>query len=186
MADPSDDLCIEERIDQAKRLFSVYSGFIRSSIRYFVREESERDDIYQELFIFFVRKPLPKDVNNIKGFLYRVIADRIRDLRRKKSRYQNCLVRYAETVSEVTEEETLTDLFQQEQAEEIYRILQIYLTENEARAITLRYKHEYDIHKTAETMGVQPKTISRYVCIGLKKIREVFKKRERAQHEEGE
>ena len=187
-AGPSDDPCVEERIKLAEQLFSEYGGFIRSVIRFFIHEQTVQEDVYQELFVFFIRKPVPEDVQNIKGFLYRVIADRIKDLKRKQTRYNNRLVKYAESINPSVEsdENGVFTVIQREQAEKVYAVLEEYLTENEARAITLRYKHDLDIHETAEVMDVQPKTVSRYVCIGLKKIRDVFKKRERAQHEEGE
>lgn len=178
----------DEQVESAEQLFSQYGSFIRSIIRFFVRDVEEQEDLYQELFIFFIRKPVPTEVRNIKGFLYRVVADRIKDQKRKQVRYHKRLEKYADMVNpmESSEETGFSAMFRKEQAELVFSFLENYLTVNEATAITLRYKDECDINETARIMNVQPKTVSRYVCVGLKKIRTVFQKMERAHDEEGE
>jgi len=178
---------MDEQIQSVERLFSQYGEFITSVIRFFVKDPFEQEDIYQELFIFFIRKPMPGDVRNMKGFLYRVIGDRIRDRKRRQVRYQQNLEKYADHSSSESKEEvsSVSTVHQKEQAERVYSLMKDYLTQNEATAITLRYKYDCDIHETARRMNVQPKTVSRYVCVGLKKIRNVFGRMERT-HEEGE
>jgi RNA polymerase sigma factor (sigma-70 family) len=178
---------VDEQVQSAERMFAQYGGFIASIIRFFVKDPSEQEDIYQELFLFFMRKPIPGDVRNIKGFLYRVIGDRIRDRKRRQVRYQQNLEKYADRSNREPREEvsSVATVHQKEQAERVFSLMKDYLTRNEAMAITLRYKDDCDIHETARRMNVQPKTVSRYVCVGLKKIRDVFGRVERL-HEEGE
>lgn len=180
-----DQRSTEEQIQSAEQLFSQFDSYISSVIRYFVRDECEREDIYQELFIYFVRKPLPEDVRNVKGFLYRVIADRVKDRKRKQARYHKRLEKYADITGPVSEEADapLTDFLQKERMDRVLSVAKQYLTENEATAVMLRYKNDYDISETAKRMKVQPKTVSRYICVGLKKIRMVIQKMERAQDE---
>ena len=69
---------------------------------------------------------------------------------------------------------------QTEEAQQLINQIQQHLSENEAKAILYRYQHECTLEETADKMGLQPKTISRYVSVGLKKIREIVKNKERA------
>ena len=75
---------------KAEKLFVEYGGFIRSTLSFNVKNETLSDDIFQDLFLFFVSKPIGEEVKNVKGFLYRVISDRIKDTIRRKIRYQSC------------------------------------------------------------------------------------------------
>lgn len=138
----TDNLSLKERIQSAELLFAQHGNFIHSVIRFFVRDEFEREDVYQELFVFFINKPVPEDIRNLKGYLYRVVADRIKDLKRKQVRYRKRLERYAEMADPVNENETGSFLAfsDREMAEKVYSLLEQHLTENEAAAINLRYK----------------------------------------------
>jgi DNA-directed RNA polymerase specialized sigma24 family protein len=56
----------------------------------------------------------------------------------------------------------------------MFELIRRHLPKNEATAMALRYKDNYNIHETAKKMDVKPKSVSRYLSVGTKKLRQVL------------
>ena len=183
--------CRGDSILSAEQLFSLHGNLIRSVIRFYVKDEVEQDEIYQELFLYFARKPITEEIRNVQAFLYHVVRNLIKDRQRQQIRYERRLLRYADEKLAENQQETPEDsavhmLEVKEQAQKVLELLERHLSENEVTAIRLRYNQDCDLHETARRMNLQPNTVSRYVCIGMKKIRAVFGGQDKANKEEGE
>ena len=61
-----------------------------------------------------------------------------------------------------------------EEVEKMFELIHKHLPKNEATAMALRYKGDYNIHETAKKMDVKPKSVSRYLSAGTKKLRQVL------------
>ena len=61
-----------KNIELASQIFSEYGAFIPSITYTKVQEKQKADDLSQDFFLSLVHKPIPPDVRNIKGFIYRV------------------------------------------------------------------------------------------------------------------
>ena len=135
----------------------------------------KKADLYQDLFVYFVRKPIPSDVINIQAYLHRVILDRVRDRKRSQSRYRRHLGLYAQEPAykkESPAEVTIPNA----QAQELFDLLDAHLKKNEAAAILHCYKDDLEISEAARKMNIQPRSLSRYLSVGLKKIRKIVRK----------
>jgi len=60
---------------RAGEIFSLHGDFIRSVIRYRVKDETLVDDVFQDFFLSLAANPLPPDVRNVKNYLYRAIIN---------------------------------------------------------------------------------------------------------------
>ena len=162
-------------VDRATEIFDEYGEFIRSVIDFHVRDETLSDDLFQDLFLFLVSKPIPEEVQNVKAFLYKVICDAVKDTFRRIDRYQRRIYRYAEhrrgCVVGSHADRGLMDI---EETQKMFDLIERRLPKNEAVALKLRYGDNCDTAEVAEKMGVKPRSASRYVCVGLKKIRQFF------------
>jgi DNA-directed RNA polymerase specialized sigma subunit len=65
-----------------------------------------------------------------------------------------------------------------EETEKMLNLMQKNLSAKEAEAITLRYFNEDKISHVAQKMGIQKRSVSRYISVGLKKVRAVMKTNE--------
>ena len=152
-------------------IFAEYGSFIRSVIRFKIRNEAMCEDLFQDFFLFLIVNPIPQDIQNIKGFLYKAVSNRIVDAVRSTGRYQTRINRYAEhqtnTLSDCPEK-ILIDL---EETEKMFELLRENLPLNEALAVKLRYMDDYDTTEVAQKLKVDPRSVSRYVSVGLKKVR---------------
>ena len=163
-----------KNIQAAAEIFQEYGEFIRSVIRFNVRDESLRDDIYQDFFLYLAARSMPDEVGSWKGFLYKVLSDRIKDALRDVKRYQGKLSRYNEIQKPVAPAEPQEELSIIEEAEKTLAVISRSLPVVEAMAIRVRYKDEYDTAEAARKMGVKPRSVSRYLSAGLKKARLVI------------
>lgn len=167
-----------QQVDWAARLFEEHQAFIRSTLQFFIKNTQEEEEIYQDLFVYFVRKPIPDEVLRVKAWLYRVILDRIRDRKRRQSRYHKRLQAYA------LERPDRSDIAEavppdREQIAEVFELIKHHLTERQARAVLYKYQQQLDVEEIARRMEVDPRTVSRYVSVGLKKLRLLLNKDEK-------
>lgn len=164
-----------ENIGVAKQVFEEHGDFIQKVIRFHMGNKPEADDLFQDLFLFLISKPLPEDVRNVHSFLYRVITARVIDRFRHETRMKAIMNRYAQKKGQMLEERQKGTARQDEKADKVFNIIQRNLPRNEAMAITLKYKHDFDINETAKHMGIKPRSVSRYLSVGMNKLRYVVK-----------
>jgi RNA polymerase sigma factor (sigma-70 family) len=181
--DPLQD--VQHRVEFARQLFIEHGEFIHSVIRYITSNNEHTDDLYNDLFLFFVAKPVPNDVLSIRGYLYKVILDKVRDWQRSRTRYQIKIRYYSETKPKQLYP-FHKDADYSEDVKKIFGLIENNLSKTEAKAITLRYKNQYAIEEIAKEMSIKPRSVSHYISVGLRKIRVLLNIQERANHEEGE
>jgi RNA polymerase sigma factor (sigma-70 family) len=157
-------------VDRAGRIFDKYGDFIRSVIRFNVKSETEAEDLFQDLFLSLVAKPIPEEVQNVRGFLYKLISDTVKDAYRRTKRYQARIRKYAKYQLRTIENRPETSLIGVEEARRMFDLIETRLPAKEALAVKLRFKNECETGEVAEIMGVKPRSVSRYVSVGLKKI----------------
>jgi len=162
-------------VNAAARVFAEYSDFIRGVIRYRVRDESLAEDLFQDFFVTLVLKPLPEGISNVKGYLYRRIVNNIVNATHRVENYRARIHRYAELAKySTTEYDPESDLIAEEETNRMLELIESRLPGREAEAVGLRYKEELSVPEVASEMNVNNRTVSRYISVGLCKIREML------------
>ncbi|MHC4084083.1 MAG: RNA polymerase sigma factor [Planctomycetota bacterium] len=167
---------VPSNVERATGIFDKYGDFIRSVIRFHIRNEPEAEDVFQDLFLSLVARPIPLEVQNVKGYLYKILCDTVKDAYRRINRYQSRINRYTRRNLYVAENRPETELISVEETEKMFDLIERQLPAQEALAVTLRYREHYNTGEVAEMMGVKQRSVSRYVSVGLKKISNVFAK----------
>lgn len=163
-------------VGQAAVIFAEYGGFIRAVIHSQVKNEAQADDMFQDFFLSLVCKPVPQNVKNIKGYLYRAITNDIIDSARRVEKYRNYMHKYRKRLDSPINKRTPEDAFIfVEETNKMFELIKGRLRNNEFQAITLRYKNQYSIKNVAVRMGVKCKSVREYTSRGLKKIRQSLK-----------
>ena len=165
---------ISNNIGLAMKVFEEHGDFIRRIIRFHVKNETEAEDLFQDFFLLLVSKPIPEEVQNVRGFINRVVSDKAKDVSRKIGRYQGRIRRYAERRKRIIENGPENIVIEAEEAKKMFELIWRRLPPKEARAVTLRYMNSCDIGEVAEEMGIKQRSVSRYVSAGLKKVRQVL------------
>ncbi|MCK4751839.1 MAG: sigma-70 family RNA polymerase sigma factor [Planctomycetes bacterium] len=169
-------------VERATKIFAEHGDFIRSIINFNVKNKALSDDLFQDLFLYFISKSIPTEIRYMKGFLYKVTTDRIKDAFRRTGRYQAKLHRYANQRKSVPEREPEKAMIDIEETEKMFKAIARHLPSNEAIAVTLRYMDDNSITEIAEKMKIKPRSVSRYISVGLKKISYLFGTRQGGNH----
>jgi RNA polymerase sigma factor (sigma-70 family) len=173
---------VQHRVQLARKLFAEQGEFIRSVVRYATHNDEYIDDLVHELFLFFVAKPIPEDILNIRGYLYKVIHDKVTDWHRAQKRYKSKIQHYRE-IKEKEQAAVCRQTELHENAQQILDLIGKHLSRTEVRAILLRYQHQYAIEEVAKEMNIKSRSVSRYISVGLKKIRRFLNSQEGVNHE---
>ena len=166
----------DDAIQRAVAIFNEYGDFIRGVIRFQSHDRSWQEDLFQEFFLALIRKPVPADVRNIKSFLYRAVVNHILDSVRVRENYRRAVKKYARKTQIPINNRSAGNVFI-EDTEEInatIAYLAQYLQEREAQAFVLRYRDNFSIGEIAARMGVNARTVSRYLSESLKRLRETL------------
>ncbi|MHC4060082.1 MAG: RNA polymerase sigma factor [Planctomycetota bacterium] len=161
-------------VDRAAEVFEENGDFIRAIIRFYIKHEAEAEDLFQDLFLFLIARPIPSDVRNLRGFLFKVINDTVKDVFRGMERRQSRIHKYAQHNGHVTDNRPENVLMEAEEAKRMFELIERRLPPKEALAVTLRYRDNCDTDEVAKRMGVERRSVSRYVSVGLRRIRHVL------------
>ncbi|OHB59958.1 MAG: hypothetical protein A2167_06545 [Planctomycetes bacterium RBG_13_46_10] len=169
-----------DNIELASQIFNEYGDFIRATVLARVDNRDQADDIYQDLFLSLVSKPIPENVNSIKSYLYRTINNDIADSVRRVQRYKTHIQKYnLKIMCSINKTPFKNALVEDEQISKMFNLINEQLPKSSVQAITLRYRDGQDTTEVAKQMGVKSKSVSRYISIGIKKIRQILEGKQR-------
>jgi len=166
-----------KKVKTATEIFDEYRDAIVTIIHFNVSDKSKADDIFQELFLSLVHKPVPSETKDIKGYLYRTIINDILDMVRRRKTYQAQIRRYAQQLkygNSIIQKDPQHIVAEAEQIQRIFRLIEEQLPPHQAQAIIHRYRHNHTTTETARRMQIKKSTVSRYIYAGLKKIRRLL------------
>ena len=159
-----------ERVRLAAEVFRKYGTEIRAMIRFTVRDPAEADDVFQNLFLSLVARPLPPDIRSIKRYLYKAILhDAITQARREQCHRRHIKV-YASHQSRPWAEDPQDILMRTERMQAILQMAQT-LRPSEAKAIHCEYGLDCDRQHASQDMGIKRRSFAKYLWRGLSKLR---------------
>ena len=165
----------DEAIRAAAKVFAEHGRFIRGVIRFHAHDEVHEDDLFQEFFLALVNSPLPSNVRNIRGYLYRAIINDAVDMTRRQEKYQRNLKKHAERTRISINKKTLEDAIEEtDEIDCVFARLAKRLQPREAQVMSMRYRQDCSIGEIAAALGVNKRTVSRYLSSALSKIRGAF------------
>lgn len=165
-----------DAVRRAVAIFNEYGDFIRAVIRFQAHDRSWQEDLFQEFFLTLIRKPVPADVRNVKSFLYRAVVNHILDSVRARDNYRRAVKKYAKKARIPINTWSAGNVFIEDTEERNATIASLarHLQEREAQAFVLRYRDNFSVGEIAARMGVNARTVSRYLSESLKRLRETL------------
>ena len=124
-------------------------------------------------FLSLVSRPVPAEVRDIKGYIYRAIINDITDHIRHLGRYQALTHRCAD-YNKLTVNNRLPEdaLMEKEQTDRMIELIRKRVTKNEFKAIASRYRDGLSIKEAADRMSINNRSVSRYISTGLRKVKQ--------------
>lgn len=168
---------IQRNVKMAAEVFDEYGDEIRAIIKFNVKSETETDDIFQEFFLSIVHRPIPQSVQDIRGYLYRAVTNDIIDISRRSKSHRNRIKRYAECHKyNINEEYPENIVIQTEGVQKMFQLIESRLPKREAEVVVQRYGRNLNTTDTAQRMSVDRRTVSRYLSVAIKKVRQFIHK----------
>lgn len=167
----------QKRVDLATWIFAEHGSAIRAMIRQHVTCQEEEDEVYQNLYLSLVCSPPLEPPANIPAYLNTVIRNDVIDAVRQRRSHQQMVSKYAMWQTHDEVEDAPDDRVTQ--AEEVQRITGLVgklLPAREARAVIERYVYGHSMTDIAQHMRVKERTVSRYACVGIRRIRDAVSK----------
>lgn len=165
----------QKRVDLATQIFAEHGSVIRTMIRQHVTGADEEDEVYQNLYLSLVCNPPAQAPINVPAYLNTIIRNDVIDAVRRRKSAQQMVGRYAMHQAREEMESPPDDVVTQ--AEEVQRVTGLVgelLPAREAMAVIDRYVYDYSLTDIALHMGVTPRTASRYVCVGIRRVRDAL------------
>lgn len=165
----------QQKVDLATQIFDAHGAAIRAMIRRHVSNKDDEDDIFQGLYLSLICNPIPTPLTNTLAYLNTVIKNDAIDAARRKKSYQDLVSRYA--VSQTQEEIVPSpedEVIREEEAQRIAELVRSSLPAHEARAVIERYGYGRSTADAAQHMQVKERTVSRYLCVALQRIRQAI------------
>lgn len=159
-------------VTAAAEVFLEYGEFIRAIIRSRVPDEGEAHDFFHDFFVSLVTNPIPRHVTNVKSYLYRAIINDLVDARRRRMIQQSVLqeCRFYERSRAANTPDTV--VMDREEVLRLFDLIESRLSRTEAEAVNLRFRQDHTTEEAARRMNIKPRTLSRYVSVGLEKLRQ--------------
>jgi RNA polymerase sigma factor (sigma-70 family) len=166
-------------VARAAEIFSLHGNFIRTVIRFRIGDHDLVDDLYNNFFLSLVSRPIPPDVHNIKSYLHRAIINDCFDTTRRIERYQDKIQRYAKYAeNSINIAPPENALIEKEETDKLFKLIEEVLPSSESQAVILKYKDDSSIGEVAKEMAVNKRSISKYISVGLKKVRQFVAEKE--------
>jgi len=161
----------QERVRLAAEVFHKYGREIRAMIQFTVEDPTEAEDLFQNLFLSFVARPLPPDIRSIRRYLYRAILNDDISRREREERYRKHIQVYAiRQKYSLVEEDPQDVAMRVEEIQEIFRMAE-NLRPSEAKAVAREYRLDCDRGQASRDMGIKRRSFSKYLWRGLRSLR---------------
>jgi RNA polymerase sigma factor (sigma-70 family) len=155
----------------ADAIFAEYGGFVHAIFRAQAGMKLDVEDLYQEFYLALVHKPVPAGVQNMEAYLYRAAVHHLVSAIRFQETYAQNIKKYAkETRISINNRESGSALTREEQKHTVVACLARYLPGREGQAFVLRYRDNCSIVEIATRMGINKRTVSRYLSESLRKL----------------
>jgi RNA polymerase sigma factor (sigma-70 family) len=163
---------VNPAVQAATVIFAEHGDFIRTVIRFQAGKGLDVEDLYQEFYLALIRQPVPSDVMNVRSYLYRVLIHHVIDAARRRKNYSHVLKKYAEeTQISVNNRLARNAIVDEEQRSAAVTHLAGQLQDRRAQAFVLKYRDNCSLLEIAVKMGINKRTVSRYLSESLRKLR---------------
>lgn len=163
---------IRRRVKKAKEIFDEYGDDIRAIIEFCVKDKHTTEDIFQDFFVSVVENPIPPDIEDVRGYIYKTIVnDSIDRIRRARIRREG-IQRYTQYSRESKrQKEPQNVLIMAEEVERMFQLIESRLPPHQARAILQWYGIRRTASCTDANLKIDERSLARYVSEAIRTMR---------------
>lgn len=164
---------LRNRVVQAAKIYEEYGDEIRAVICFNIQDEAKADDLFQEFFISLVNNPVPPDLKDKTSYLYRAVTNDVIDSSRQVKNHQDGIQKYAELYMYSDLQDDPQEMaIDAEETEKMFELIESRLSHRESEVVAHLFGQGLTISDTAEKIRVDKRSVSRYLSMAVKKMRE--------------
>lgn len=168
----------EKNVLAAARIFEEYGRFIRSIIKNKVGDDDKTDELVHDYFLSLAANPIPPNVRDIRSYIYRAIHRDVGDSLTRIENYRARLHKYAEYRKiSVNNHPSRNAFIEEDEMRRVVELIRKRLPPGQAEAVVMRYRDGCQIGEIANKLALNPRSVSRYICVGLSMMRKLFEKK---------
>ena len=173
----NNEIEVHKRVGLAAEVFGKYGDEILAVIRFNIDDPARANDIFQEFFVSLVRRPIPPDIQDVRGYLYKAVTNDVIDSSRQIRNRHNNDQKYAYMRKHcVLQEDPQDILIHAEETNRMLRLIKNHLPKRESTVFIKRFSDGLNTTDTAKNLRLTKRTVSQYLSIALKKIRHIVPK----------
>lgn len=160
-------------VEDAAQIIDEYEGFIRWIISSQNTFNLSEDDLFQDFYLLLISKPIPTNVKNIRGYLYKAVLNHLADSCSKFHFYEKNVKKIEKNnIFRINKIDPEGALLIKEETNRMFELIKERSPGQKYVAITLRYRDGYSIQEIADKMGLKYSSVARYISKGLGIIRQ--------------
>lgn len=157
-------------VEAAYEIFNEHGDFIRKIFNLKTKDPDLAEDLYQDFFLQIILKPIPKDIKNVKNYIFRMIINTIYAKLRTNERNKGHFEKYKQNSQTPINNLGLSSTYTID-GELYFDEIKKYLTPNELVAFSLRFKNNLNLGEISQKMGIKKDSVSHYISMGMSKLR---------------
>ena len=159
----------KEVVRNAAQIYKEYGEFIYAIILLKTGNVADTEDLFQEFFVSLLVNPVPAHVDNVKSYIYKALMHDIYDDIDRNKCYTVRLFKYLE-LHKVHYDDPVDIAIKTEESTKLFEVINETLPRHEKYAVVQRHYYGISMQDIAEDMEINKRSLSRYICTGLKKL----------------
>ena len=163
----------QQNTQKAAELFSAHGDFLLNVYRRELNDEDARD-LWQNLFMTLVARPVPDHVPNKRTYLYRAAVNDIIDFKRGLKLNQRKMREYLELNRQnKRQRRPVHKLIGREAILNAFKHIETNLPPAIGQALLHKYTKHMSHREIAEKMNIKKQTVDRYLSVGTKMMEQM-------------
>ena len=156
----------------AAQIIIEHENFIRWVIKSQNTTNEPVDDLFQDFYIQLIAMPVPHDVRDVKGYLYKAIINHLTNSYRRVRIHKEVIRKIREDNNiETSKTDPAKVLLIRDEINQLFDFIKETSSRQRYMAINLRYREGCSIQEVAERMGIKYSSVRKYISFGLGKVR---------------
>jgi RNA polymerase sigma factor (sigma-70 family) len=162
----------KQNLEKVAEIFKAHGDFLLSVFQKKLKEQDARD-LWQNLFLSLLSRPVPADIANVRGYLYRAAIRDIIDFKRGLKLNQQKMDEYSHMTSQTTDRSLIHNLVVHETIIEAFMHIESSLPPAVRRAMLHKHTRHMSHREIAEHMNIKKETVDRYLSVGTKMMEQI-------------
>jgi RNA polymerase sigma factor (sigma-70 family) len=163
----------ENPVEYAAYIIEKYESFIRTVIHSQNTTQIPEEDLFQDFYLALISKPVPENVRDLKGYIYKAIIHHLADSCIRLHNYEKKIKKFRKFYDfKAPQIDPKSALLMKEETDNMFEYIKEVLPGQKYVAIELRYKDGYSLKEIADKMGIKYSSVKKYLSKGIKKVRQ--------------